>query len=191
MAGKGVRNVASFENVACTVCGCVCDDPRITVENGRITRAEVACGLAEPWFLGQDQVQPPVAWIEGQPVSLEVAVVQAANLLRAASAPLIYGLLCSSTEGQRAVVALAERIRATIDTTASRCHATSLMAIQDVGEVKTRTLGEVKNRADLVIFWERTLSRAIPATWSAYSLPARRSIGFPGDGWSERSSWSM
>jgi formylmethanofuran dehydrogenase subunit B len=31
-------------------------------------------------------------------------------------------------------------------------HAPSVMAIQEVGE-STCTLGEVKNRADLVIFW--------------------------------------
>ncbi len=142
----------SVENVACTVCGCVCDDLRITVEAGRVRRAEGACFLSEAWFLRQDTCQPPVAQIDGQATPLPTALAQAAQMLSAARAPLIYGLSRSSTEGQRAAVALAERLGATIDTTASLCHAPSVMALQEVGE-STCSLGEVRNYADLVIFW--------------------------------------
>ena len=46
------------DNVACTVCGCVCDDLRVTVDGGRVVRAEGACQLAEPWFLAQDTPPP-------------------------------------------------------------------------------------------------------------------------------------
>jgi len=41
---------------------------------------------------------------------------------------------------------------ATIDTTASLCHAPSIMAFQQAGE-STSSLGEVRNRSDLVLFW--------------------------------------
>ena len=141
-----------FENVTCTQCGCVCDDLRVTVEGERITKAERACGLAEPWFLGYDPTPVPSAEIDGVLVSLESAWQRAVAILRAARSPLIYGLSRSSTPGQRAAVALADRLGATIDTTASLCHAPSVLALQAVGE-STCTLGEVKNRADLVIFW--------------------------------------
>jgi formylmethanofuran dehydrogenase subunit B len=141
-----------FEDVACTVCACVCDDLRVTVESGRIVAAERACALAEPWFLTQDLRQPPPAMVAGKPASVAQAARQAADLLRQARSPLVYGLSRSSTEGQRAAVALADRLGATIDTTASRCHAPSIMAVQAVGE-STCSLGEIKNRADLVIFW--------------------------------------
>ena len=50
-----------YEDVACTVCGCVCDDLKLTVEDGRIVRTEGACGLAEPWLLAQDSRRPPTA----------------------------------------------------------------------------------------------------------------------------------
>lgn len=141
-----------FDDVACTVCGCVCDDLTLTVEDNRIVRAERACNLAEPWFLEQGRRQPPVAEIEGAAVSLEVAVARATEILGKAQAPLIYGLSRSSTAGQRAAVHLADVLGATIDTTASTCHAPSIMALQEVGE-STCSLGEIKNRADLVIFW--------------------------------------
>ncbi len=161
--------VELFEHVACTVCGCVCDDLSITVEEGRISKCEGACYLAEPWFLGQHQRQPPAALIEGQPAPLTAAVERAADILSTAASPLIYGLSRSSTDGQRAAVALGEKTGATIDTTASLCHAPSVVALQEVGEV-TCTLGEVKNRADLVIFWGSNPAVSHPRHFERYSL---------------------
>ena len=142
----------TITDVACTVCGCVCDDLTIHVENDRIVRAERACHLAEPWFLSQNQSPAPPVLIEGRPADRETAMARAVELLRASRYPLIYGLSRSTTEGQRAAVALAEYLGATIDTTAATGHAPSLMALQEVGE-STCSLGEVKNRSDLVIFW--------------------------------------
>ena len=140
------------DNVACTVCGCVCDDLRVTVEGGRIVQAEGACKLAEPWYAAQETVQPPPAEMNGHAASVQEAVSRAASILLLSRSPLIYGLSRSSTEGQREAVHLADRIGATIDTTASLGHGRSVMAVQEAGEC-TCTLGEVKNRADLVIFW--------------------------------------
>jgi formylmethanofuran dehydrogenase subunit B len=161
--------MAQLDNVACTVCGCVCDDLRLTVEGGRIIRAEGACFLAEPWLLAQDARQPPVAHVAGRPATLAEALERAAALLGSARAPLVYGLSRSSTEGQRQAVALAERLGATIDTTASLCHAPSVVALQEAGE-STCTLGEVRNRADLVIFWGSNPVESHPRHWERYSV---------------------
>jgi formylmethanofuran dehydrogenase subunit B len=140
------------EDFACTLCSCVCDDLRLTVEGDRIVRAERACALAEPWLLSQDVRQPPVACLEGKSASLEDAIARAADVLARSRYPLIFGLSQSSTDGQRAALKLAETIGATIDTTASRGHAPSILAVQQAGE-STCSLGEVKNRCNLVIFW--------------------------------------
>ena len=158
-----------FEDVACTVCGCVCDDLRVTVENGRITEAVGSCHLSEEWFLTQDSQQPPTAEVDGQEVLLDVAIDRAADILATAKWPLIYGLSRSSTKGQRAAVYLAEQIGANIDTTASLCHAPSIMAIQEVGE-STCTLGEIKNRADLVVFWGVDPVQTHPRHFERYSV---------------------
>jgi formylmethanofuran dehydrogenase subunit B len=175
--------VEIFEHFACTVCGCVCDDLRVTVADGRIRGCEGACRLAEPWLLAQESARPAAAEIGGRPAPLEEAVDRAAELLHGSHMPLIYGLSRSSTEGQRAAVALGEEVGATIDTTASLCHAPSVMAIQEVGE-STCTLGEVKNRADLVIFWGSNPVVSHPRHLERYSLdPAGRYV--PG-GRSER-----
>lgn len=164
------------ENFACTGCGCVCDDLRLTVSGDRIVRAENACALSDPWLLGQNAEFPPAAEIEGRPVRREEAIARAAGILRNARNPLIYGLSRSNTDGQRAAVALAESLGATIDTSASLCHAPSLMALQQVGMV-TCTLGEVRNRADLVIFWGSDPVSTHPRHWERYSVePAGRFI---------------
>src|SRR5262245_57586451 len=140
------------DNATCTFCGCVCDDMELTVEDNHITKANNACVLGKTWFLNHHIEERPVATIKGQPVSLEEAVERAAEILVNAYYPIVYGLSDTTCEAQRVAVAIADRVGACVDTTTSVCHGPSGMAFQGVGEV-TCTLGEVKNRAHLVIFW--------------------------------------
>jgi formylmethanofuran dehydrogenase subunit B len=144
----------------------------LTFEDGELVNFEPRCELGERWFRTHHQAIPSTAEINGQPVSLDEAVRYAANLLHAADYPLIYGLSRSATPGQRAAVALAERVGAVIDTTASLCHGPSIMAIQEVGEV-TCTLGEVRNRADLIIFWGCHPAESHPRHAERYASHAR------------------
>ena len=162
----------TFEDVACTVCGCVCDDLRLTFSEQRLTSAEGACKLARTWFesLSKPSSRPP-ACVEGRSATLEEAIERAAGILRSSRAPLIWGLSRSSTAGQRAAVRLAEQIGATVDTTASICHGPSIMAIQQIGE-STCSLGEVRNRADLVIFWGADPAESHPRHFERYSVDA-------------------
>lgn len=156
------------ENVACTQCGCVCDDLRVTVDEGRIVEAERACQLAAPWFLAHGAASASAAAVSGREATLAEALDRAAEILVSASAPLVYGLSRSSTDGQRAAVALGDRIGATIDTTASLCHAPSIMAFQHAGE-STSSLGEIRNRSDLVIFWGCDPAVSHPRHFERYS----------------------
>lgn len=141
-----------IHDVACTVCACVCDDLTVAVQEGEVVRTERACPLAEPWFQQSWQSNAPAVQVQGQPAEFGDAVFAAANILQAARSPLFYGLSKSSTDGQRAAVALADRLGATIDTTASEGHGPSILALQQTGE-STCTLGEIRNRSDLVIYW--------------------------------------
>jgi formylmethanofuran dehydrogenase subunit B len=93
----------------------------------------------------------------------------AERILRESRNPLIFGLSRSSTQGQRAAVRLAEELRGNIDTTASVCHGPSIMAIQQVGE-STSSLGEIRNRADLVIFWGANPVESHPRHFERYSV---------------------
>ncbi|MBS0206229.1 MAG: formylmethanofuran dehydrogenase subunit B [Planctomycetes bacterium] len=156
-------------DVACTVCACVCDDLTIRVRDGQIVGAERGCKLTDEWFRGAWKPTASAVQVRGEGVAFETGVQAAAEILRTAKAPLIYGLSKSSTEGQRAAVALADRLGAIIDTTASEGHAPSILAMQQSGE-STCSLGEIRNRADLVIYWGCDPLKTHPRHLERYSM---------------------
>jgi formylmethanofuran dehydrogenase subunit B len=158
------------DHVVCAFCGCDCDDISVTVEGDRITKAKNACVLGKAWFLnhGTPSDLPP-ARIEGKPVSLEAGIEEAARCLANARYPLVYGLSSTSCEAQRKAVALAEVLGGCIDCCTSVCHGPSGMALQGVGE-PTCTLGEVKNRADLVVYWGSNPVESHPRHMARYAV---------------------
>lgn len=156
-------------DATCTFCGCVCDDMELTVENNRITKAKNACVLGKAWFLNHHLEEGPVATIEGKPASLEEAVERAAQILTQANYPVTYGLSDTTCEAQRVAVAISDWIGGSVDTTTSVCHGPSGMAFQGVGEV-TCSLGEIRNRADFVLFWGGNPAESHPRHFTRYSL---------------------
>ncbi|MBX3436631.1 MAG: formylmethanofuran dehydrogenase subunit B [Planctomycetaceae bacterium] len=171
MFDRPSATLQTVSDVACTVCGCVCDDLEVTVSNGRLSEVSRACSLAKPWFDALARFERHSigeASIHGQAASRSAAVAEAARILLESRAPLIWGLSQSSTPGQREAVHLAELLGATIDTTASVCHGPSIMAIQSAGE-STCSLGEVRNRADLVVFWGTDPCLSHPRHMERYS----------------------
>ena len=83
--------------------------------------------------------------------------------------PIIYGLSDTTSEAQRVAVSIGDWIGGCVDTTTSVCHGPSGIAFQDVGEV-TCTLGEIKNRGDLIIFWGSNPAESHPRHFTKYSL---------------------
>ena len=162
------------ENVTCTFCGCLCDDIVAEVEDDRLVRVRRICANGKGIFADYDPTlrQPTVA---GQAVDWDEAVEEAAQILVRADSPLIYGLSSTASEAQRKAVGLADRIGAIIDTTSSVCHGPTGMATQAVG-IPTCTLGEVRNRADLVIFWGCNPVVAHPRHLSRYSGSAKGTL---------------
>ena len=136
----------------CTACGCLCDDLTLTVEGRRITRVEPPCPVAAAFFLKERPAPPAAALIDGKPATLEDALARAAEILQAANAPLIFGCEHATVDAQRAAVALADRLGATIDPTDARGRSQNHAAIQTLGAV-TSTLGEVAGRSDLIVYW--------------------------------------
>lgn len=157
-----------IEDVACTLCGCVCDDLSVGVRENKIQSLENACQLAEDWLGKQSERPASSCKIESDESTLENAVTKSFELIKQSKNPLIYGLSSSSTPGQRAACHLADRIGAVIDTSASTCHAPSIMAVQRIGE-STSSLGEIRNRSDLVIFWGSNPVESHPRHLERYS----------------------
>jgi formylmethanofuran dehydrogenase subunit B len=156
-------------DATCTFCGCVCDDMELTVEGNTITKAKNACVLGKAWFLNHHIEDRPIATIQGQPATFEAAVEKAAEILTSATFPITYGLSDTTCEAQRVAVAITDWIGGTVDTTTSVCHGPSGMAFQGVGEV-TCSLGEVRNRADFILFWGGNPAESHPRHFTRYSL---------------------
>ena len=157
------------EDATCTFCGCVCDDIELHVEGDKITKAKRACVLGNSWFLNHEIEDIPACRIDGREATVEEGIERAAQILYDARYPLVYGLSDTTCESQRVAVSVADWIGANVDTTTSVCHGPSGMAFQGVGEV-TCSLGEVRNRADLVIFWGSNPAESHPRHFTKYSL---------------------
>lgn len=138
-------------NVVCTFCGCLCDDLEVEVHDNQIRKVKKACAIGRNKFL-HAQSNAPTPSISGREVSIAATVDEAARILKSARFPLVYGLSSATTEAQRELVEIAEILDGNLDNPSSYCHGPGVMARQQVG-LATCTLGEVKNRSDLVIFW--------------------------------------
>jgi formylmethanofuran dehydrogenase subunit B len=158
-------------DATCTFCGCVCDDMVLTVdlENHKITKSENACVLGKAWFKEHGIEERPFALIDGKEATTAEAIEAAAQVLAGARYPVIYGLSDTTCEAQRVAVGIADMIGGNLDTTTSVCHGPSGIAFQGVGE-STASLGEIRNRADLVIFWGGNPAEAHPRLFSRYAV---------------------
>ncbi len=167
------ENIKIVENATCTFCGCVCDDMHLHVdveEKKKIVKAKNACILGRAWFSEHTiEENAPAAMIDGKEVSIEDAIEEAAQTLVNAKFPITYGLSDTTCEAQRQAVAITDIIRGNIDTTTSVCHGPTGLAFQGVGE-STSTLGEVKNRADLVIYWGGNPAESHPRHFGRYAV---------------------
>jgi formylmethanofuran dehydrogenase subunit B len=137
----------------CGGCGLVCDDITAVVDGrGGLERLHRTCPLGDAWFAERLAPPPPAARIDGREADLDTALDEAAGILASARAPLVYGLGRTTCETQRAAVALAEAIGATIDPAGPLLDGASGLASQERG-ASTATLGEVRDRAETVVMW--------------------------------------
>lgn len=150
----------------CLGCGCACDDIDVVVRDSRIVDARNACPLGLQWF--GDGVVPARVLADGRDVPLEDAADAAMRLLVDASRPLIYLAPDVTCEAQREAIALADRLQATLDTVTSSTAMPSILAAQEQGRAGA-TLGEVRNRADVLVFWGVDPSERYPRFWSRYA----------------------
>jgi formylmethanofuran dehydrogenase subunit B len=77
---------------------------------------------------------------------------KSAEILVNANYPVLYGWSSTSSEAQRIGIELAEQVGGVYDNTTSVCHGPSVLGMQEMG-IPTATLGQVRHRADLIIYW--------------------------------------
>jgi len=141
-----------YRDVICPFCGCLCDDLEVTVEENQIVKVRNGCAISTSKFLHHHENRVETPLVDGKPVDLKEAVKEAAEILKSARRPLIYGLSSTECGAIAKTIELAELVGGVVDNTASVCHGPTILALQTLGESKC-TLGTVRNRADLIIYW--------------------------------------
>jgi formylmethanofuran dehydrogenase subunit B len=160
--------VSRVEHVTCLGCGCGCDDLSVSVSQGRIVDASPVCPIGRAW-LGDGQV-PTEVRCDGRPASVEEALNQAAAVLIGAKGRcLVYLGADLSSQAQRHALTVADLLGATVDSATSATAATGLLAAQRRGR-SAATLGEIRNRADALLFWGVDPAQRYPRYLSRYAL---------------------
>jgi formylmethanofuran dehydrogenase subunit B len=137
--------------ITCLGCGLLCDDVTVAVTDGSVGGMLPPCPLGSTW-LGSGAV-PDRIRASGKDTTFESAISAAASLLAGARGRLLVYLGPGLTiEALKPAVAIADRLQATTDTATSAAAASGILAGQRRGRAAA-TIGELKNRADLVLFW--------------------------------------
>ncbi len=153
------------KDVVCTFCGNACDDIEFEEEYG-----VNLCPLGEAKFSKKDRIKAPM--IDGKEVTYEEAIEKAAEILKEAKRPLLYGWSSTVNEAIRLGVIIAEKVGGIYDQCSSVCHAPTTLAMIEQGIVGG-TLGQAKNRADIVVFWGCNPVEAHPRHPTRYSVMAK------------------
>lgn len=171
--------------VSCPVCGCLCDDIEVDVTDNRVISVKNACAIGEAKFLNYAQHRATTPLIKNGnsliEASLEAAIQRSAEILVNSKYPIIYGWSNASCEAIKKGIALAEDVGGVIDNTSTICHGPSIMSIQDLG-ISSCTLGQLRHRADLVIYWGSN-------PWSAHPRHIERYTVFS-EGRFQNSEWN-
>jgi formylmethanofuran dehydrogenase subunit B len=171
------KDVISIPDVTCPFCGTLCDDIEVLVKGNEIQNARHACRIGSTKFLsvgGAERGHRPLKPLirrggTFQEATMEEALDEAAQILAESRRALLYGWSATYCEAHAVGIQLAEEIGAVIDSCTTVCHGPSELAFQDVG-YPTVTLGDVKNRADLLIYWGSNPMHAHPRHLSRYSI---------------------
>lgn len=131
--------------VVCGGCRCWCDDIQQTKTGWRH-----ACPKGEAWL--NEPSSPSSGWVDSD-------LKQLAHLLNESRQPALMGLVDLDIDAQRWAVALADFNRAIIDPCLSNDARAKVLSLQQSGQVSA-TWGELRQRADVVVYWNCRLEEA-------------------------------
>jgi len=166
----------TIRDVVCTFCGCCCDNLEVKIKDERIVSSRNGCALSMSKFLNYDRERLSASMQreegEFEEIKFEDAVDRTASILANAKYPILYGWSLTSCEAIEIGVELAELVGGVIDNTTTTCHGPSILGVHDIGE-STCTLGEVRHRADLIVYWGCNPVHAHPQHMSRYSVQSK------------------
>jgi formylmethanofuran dehydrogenase subunit B len=127
--------MVTIKHLTCPVCGCLCDDIEVTVENGKVIGIRNGyplsnakfMGFAGEYRLGKPLIRKDDKFIE---VTLKEVLHEAVEIPADANCPILYGWSSTNCEAQRVGEELTEEVGGVLDNTSTSCHGPSILAIQ-------------------------------------------------------------
>jgi len=162
----------SPRTLVCTGCGCLCDDVQVEINGTHLGQIENACAKGAAYL--QAAFNPELrakSSIRGQGCSPEAAIHEAARFLSKAKRRLIFGLDNSTLETQALAIDLARKLGAVIDDASSFSYGPLIERILKK-DLPTCSLSEVREKADLLLYWGANPTATHPRHLSKYTYYA-------------------
>lgn len=156
--------------VVCAGCPCLCDDIGITLQDRRIIATEHACPLGTEYLLALQHGEVR-AYRRGQEITVAEAIQEAAQFLRTAAMPGIFGLSETSLEAIREAVALAESLQAVI----APWPADPTRAWGQQAPDLARSWAEIRS-CDVLLFWRADPLRTHPRLMERLTSRGARAV---------------
>ena len=150
----------------CTGCALLCEDIEAIIENNQIKEIRNACRRGAARMKGCSNRL--VSSIDQKPADIESCLTKAAEILRNAKSPMLFGLDNSTCEAQAKGIQLAKKTNAIIDDTSSFCQG---LLIEKILQKKLRTcsLDDIRNKADVLVYWGSDAQDSQPRHLSRFS----------------------
>lgn len=157
----------------CTGCSLLCEDIEVALKAGGFDKVKNLCRKGHSHFQTvRGERTGPV--VDGQEVSQDQAIERAAEILKDAKRPLLLGWANTSLEAQSVGIDLARKLGATIDDASPFCQGL-LMERVLTGKLPTCTLDDVRNFADVSLYWGSDPSNSHPRHLSRFAYYPRGS----------------
>ena len=152
--------------VTCTGCALLCDDIEAIVENNRIKETRNTCRRGAARMKGcMNRLVPS---IDQKPTDIESSIRKTVEIIKNARSPMLFGLDNSTCEAQAKGIRLAKKLNAVIDDTSSFCQG---LLIERILQKKLRTcsLDDIRNKADVLVYWGSDAQDSQPRHLSRFS----------------------
>ncbi len=172
-----------ISSIVCPGCGCLCDDIDVKMDNDSILQVNNVCS----WGLGRftdtkkfaqkkERKRPEGHYVRDTEsrkiVPLEEACRKAAEIILSAKRIFFYGLCQSGNSAQEKMYELGKKLGAIFIPSEGPLVTLFLLESKERG-FNLCTLEEVRNRADVVVFWGANPIHSCPRLVSRYALFAR------------------
>jgi len=168
-----------YESVICPSCGCLCDDIDVVVENNKVKSIRNVCEWGINKFLftkkftsnmRRGRVERPMikekSLVE---TDYKTAISRAVDILKGSKKPLVYGLTNSGYNTQRIALNITRRLKGWFEPRKASLLSAYYSAMGD-SNFYIAPLEEIKNNADLIVYWGCNPVHSTPRHLARYSL---------------------